>query len=278
MGDRILLNLCCHSPAIWLKMKRLSRVFSFLLTDEGLQSIVQRVSEHYQINVTRGDLLPKLCEMGEVELVWLLLLHGHHANKRDDDGATLLQRATHSGRIPILALLHERGASVNAKGTYGYTPLHEACYLGNTLVVQFLLHVRANVDALSKSGSTPLFVASREGNASIVKVLIAGGADADDGGDKGWTPLTVAAGEGHEDVCHALLEARADVGGWPDGIPPGQHGEVTPTALELAQRCNHTAVCNLLRSYGALDHPVQQARLEAAGFNAMAATAVPASA
>lgn len=268
--DRVLLNLCCHSPAIWLKLKRLSRVFSFVLVDEGLRSMVQRVSEKLQINAARGDDLPKLCEVGDVESVWLLLLHGHHANSRDAEGATLLQRAAHSGKVPILALLKHRGANVNAKGTYGYTPLHEACYLGNTISVQYLLHVRANVDALSKSGSTPLFVASREGHASVVKALLAGGADADDGGDKGWTPLAVAAGEGHEGVCRTLLEARADPGGWPDGAPPGQPGEITPTALELAERCGHTAVCNMLKAYGAHKESVRE--------SVMAAAAVPASA
>lgn len=274
--DRILNHLCLFSPAIWLKMQRLQRTLRFVLVDDGLRQMVTRVCDKLQINVARGDDLPALCQAGEAEIVWLYMLHGHQANKRDNEGATLLQRATHAGTIPILALLQERGASVNAKGTYGYTPLHEACYLGNTPAVQFLLHVKANVDALSKSGSTPLLVASREGHASVVKALLAGQADADDGGDKGWTPLAVAAGEGHEYVCQLLLEGRADVSGWPDGIPSGQPSEMTPTALELAERCGHAAVCNLLRQHGALeamrDLCEQQALQQ--GINT---TAVPAS-
>jgi len=282
-----LITLCSYSPAIWLKLKKLSRMYSLLFSDERLRSLLPYIAEKFQIIPH----LPKLCELGDVESVWLLLMLGHrpndryltspdgkdptlahHSNRRLLEGATLLQCAVHSNKISILALLWQFGANINAKGTFGYTPLHEACYLGHTNAVQFLLYVRANVDALSKSGSTALLIAAREGHTAAVQALLDGGADVNDGGDKGWTPLSVAAGEGHDAVCLALLEAGADVVGWQDGIPPGHAGEIAPTALELAERCGHTNVCLLLRSFGALDRQIQQEQLlQEARLNAIAA-------
>merc|ERR1719375_863895 len=89
---------------------------------------------------------------------------------------------------------------------------------------------------------------------------------------------STTAGEGHEAVCRTLLEARADVGGWPDGIPPGQPGEVAPTALELAERCGHVAVCALLRSYGALEAAAALQAVPGVQHLQQTAQAVPASA
>jgi hypothetical protein len=146
-----------------------------------------------------------LCEVGDAERMWLLMSQGVPLTLQAPDGATLLQKATHSRSIAILTLLLDAKVSVNAKGAFGYTPLHEAAFLGDPAVVEHLLKYGANPDAISRNGSTALLVAAREGHAGAVKALLAGRAHADDGGARGETPLKIAEMQGHHEVCSVLV-------------------------------------------------------------------------
>ncbi|CAE8738887.1 unnamed protein product [Polarella glacialis] len=159
---------------------------------------------------------------------------------RDAEGATLMQKATHSGKTTILKLLVDKGGNLNAKGSYGYAPLHEACYIGHPDVCNYLFQMKANVDALSKNGSTPLLVAAREGHTIVCEALLRYTADADDGGDKGWTPLSVSAREGPLEVCQTLLKYNASVHGL------SGDGRYERSALQEASEQGHADVVSLL--------------------------------
>merc|ERR1719450_1369118 len=155
--DEVLARLSRMHPAAWPKLRRTSRLFMWRLDDGKLHAMQQALIE--DLHLVFVD-LHELCERGEAECVWLLISQGMSVKLRDAEGATLLQKATHSGKTPIIKLLFEKGANLNAKGAYGYTPLHEACYIGHQDVVSLLLEKKANVDALSKNGSTALLVAA----------------------------------------------------------------------------------------------------------------------
>lgn len=208
--DKVLSRLCHFAPSAWLKLKRTSRLFTWRLDDVKMQQMQQTLIEEFHLVFVDAH---EVCERGDVESLWLLLTAGVSVKLRDSEGATLLQKATHTGLLPILQLILERGGAVNAKGAYGYTPLHEVAYLGHSQVCAFLLENKANYDALSKNGSTPLMVASREGHTAVLEVLLRYGADAEDGGDKAWTPLHVAIGEGHMEVCRLLTSYGASAEG-----------------------------------------------------------------
>lgn len=208
--DKVLARICHYAPAAWLKMKRTSRLFMWRLDEVKLQQLQYELIEEFHLLFVD---VHELCASGSAECLWLLLSQGLSVKLRDAEGATMLQKATHSGQLPILQFLLERGAGVNTKGAYGYTPLHEVCYLGHAHACAFLLERKANYDALSKNGSTPLMVAAREGHTAAVETLLRYGADAEDGGDKPWSPLFVAIGEGHMDVSRVLLSFGASAEG-----------------------------------------------------------------
>ncbi|CAE7396152.1 ANKRD50 [Symbiodinium natans] len=229
--------VCRALPSAWPKLRKTSKLYMWRLDELKLHALQQALIE--ELNLVFADLF-ELCERGDAECVWILLSQGMNVKQRDPEGATLLQKATHSGCTTILKLIVEKGGVLNAKGSYGYTPLHEACYLGVPEVCELLLSVKANVDALSKNGSTPLLVAGREGHNAICESLLKHNADADDGGDKGWTPLSVAAGEGHVEVCETLLKYNANVHGF------SGDGRYERSALQEAAEQGHANVVGLL--------------------------------
>ncbi|CAE7560286.1 ANKRD50 [Symbiodinium microadriaticum] len=235
--ENALADVCRALPSAWPKLRKTSKLYMWRLDELKLHTLQQTLIE--DLNLVFADLF-ELCERGDSECVWILLSQGMNPKQRDPEGATLLQKATHSGSVTILKLLVEKGGVLNAKGSYGYTPLHEACYLGNPEVCEVLLSVKANVDALSKNGSTPLLVAAREGHNAICESLLKHHADADDGGDKGWTPLSVAAGEGHVGVCETLLKYNANVHGF------AADGRCERSALQEAAEQGHANVVGLL--------------------------------
>ncbi|CAE7562118.1 ANK1 [Symbiodinium sp. CCMP2456] len=235
--ENALADVCRALPSAWPKLRKTSKLYMWRLDELKLHTLQQTLIE--DLNLVFADLF-ELCERGDSECVWILLSQGMNPKQRDPEGATLLQKATHSGSVTILKLLVEKGGVLNAKGSYGYTPLHEACYLGNPEVCEVLLSVKANVDALSKNGSTPLLVAAREGHNAICESLLKHNADADDGGDKGWTPLSVAAGEGHVEVCETLLKYNANVHGF------AADGRCERSALQEAAEQGHANVVGLL--------------------------------
>merc|ERR1719401_382333 len=98
------------------------------MDDNRLNALQQQLLDEFHLVFVD---LHELCERGATELVWILISQGMSVKMRDPEGATLLQKATHSGKTPILKLLVEKGANLSAKGAYGYTPLHEVCYLGH---------------------------------------------------------------------------------------------------------------------------------------------------
>jgi len=240
--DEVLNKLCRLTPAAWLKLRRTSRLFMWRLDDTRLHVMQQQLID--ELHLVFVD-LHETCERGDTEAAWLLISQGMSVKIRDPEGATLLQKATHSGKICIVKLLVEKGSNLNAKGAYGYTPLHEACYIGHPPVCSYLLAMKANVDALSKNGSTPLLVAAREGHTTVCESLLQHQAEADDGGDKGWTPLSVAAGEGHLGVCQVLLRYGAPAHGF------AGDGRCERSALQEASEHGHEKVVMLLLEHKA---------------------------
>eukprot|EP00929_Paragymnodinium_shiwhaense_P113901 TRINITY_DN82203_c0_g1_i1.p1 TRINITY_DN82203_c0_g1~~TRINITY_DN82203_c0_g1_i1.p1 ORF type:complete len:292 (+),score=72.86 TRINITY_DN82203_c0_g1_i1:78-953(+) len=239
--DELLGKLFLCFPSAWPKLRRTSRLFSWRLEDKKLQKLNK---SFYQELMPQLD-LHYLCAKGDVDNIWRCLTHpeidcAKILKQRDQECATMLQKAVQSQKLAVVKFLVEKGHSVNPKGAYGYTPLHEACYVGQPDVVRLLLQGNANVDALSKNGSTSLLVASREGHQQVVEALLLYGADGDDGGDKGWTPLSVAAGEGHVEVCQTLLKYKANVNGFVTD------GRFERSSLQEAAEQGHVAVVQLL--------------------------------
>jgi ankyrin repeat protein len=211
LEDAVLLTICKYLPCACVKLRKVCRSFAHVLPEDRLELLLPQLFELH-------DLFSKdpfqICLDGEVDQLWLMVVHGLNLKARDSNGGTLLQSAVMCAEFTrakkLISLLIERGASINAKGSFGYTPLHALAGTDLIETATFILGKGANVDALSQNGSTPLLIASREGRVDMVVALLKHGADPDDGGDKGWAPLFIAAADGFYDVVRSLLEYGAD--------------------------------------------------------------------
>jgi len=209
--DGVLMALCTFSPAACVKLRKLGRGVADCLSEERLEWLLPQLFEALDLYNKKPF---ELCQAGELDQLWLMIVHGLNLKARDPEGGTLLQSAIRAppGRArKLVTMLLERGASVNAKGSFGYTVLHEISYTNKFELAEYLLSRGANVDALSQNGSTPILIAAREGQGEMVRLLLRFGADPDDGGDKGWAPLFIAAAEGHSEVVSDLVDFGADV-------------------------------------------------------------------
>ncbi len=208
--DAVLVSLCTALPSACAKLRKVSRRLADELSEDRLEWLLPQLFEALNLY----DKNPfDLCKDGELDQVWLMIVHGLNLKARDSQGGTLLQsaiRAPLAMAKKLVTLLIERGESVNAKGANGYTPLHDICYTDSVELATLLLEKGGNVDALSINGSTPLLIAAREGRHALVNLLLRFGAEPDDGGDKGWSPLFIAAAQGHLETVRQLLDFGAN--------------------------------------------------------------------
>lgn len=116
-------------------------------------------------------------DMGDPEIVALLLEYGADANMTDPQGGSLLIAV---GSPEIARLLIEHGADVNAGAPdIGWTPLHAAVGSGDLELIELYLDSGADIEAQDLNGTTPLKTAilAEDLNLGIVALLLDRGAD-----------------------------------------------------------------------------------------------------
>ena len=152
-------------------------------------------------------------------LVQYLLSNGADPNAKDHSifTHTPILVAADIGDMEILQMLLDAGAHIEAKNDIGLTALMIATLEGNAKMLSFLLSKRANINARSDSGATALMIAARDGNMEIVNILLKAGADVNLATDAGVTALMGAADDSK--IVKALLAAGAkteavDSHGW----------------------------------------------------------------
>jgi ankyrin repeat protein len=99
------------------------------------------------------------------ELKQRMLVHGANVDARDEDGATILMRASYSGHTEHMAFLLEHGAAIGALDNKGGTALHDAAVSEKPDAVSMLLKYHANPNVKDRYGNTPLRDASTLGRA-----------------------------------------------------------------------------------------------------------------
>ena len=114
--------------------------------------------------------------------------------------------------------------------------IHTSCSHHLEQVLRALLEAKADPNKATKLGTTALIKACENGHELCARALLENGADLEKQNAEGMSALIWACFNGHAHVVHLLLEAgaRKDVS--------SQFG----TALALAQRNQHTAICKLL--------------------------------
>lgn len=186
------------------------------IDDEDVQLAAEAIRQGADVNALWEDqtLLSAAVQIGDPELVKLLLSAGADPNRKHPDGTTAL---TWCGNAEITALLLDAGAS--ARHELGermeYCSLQCAAEEGDVERLRLLLD-RGDAECLLNRFTaglawTPLHHAVSGGHLEAAQLLIDAGADPnliDD--ESGYTAISLAAGRGDVEMVKLLLAHGAD--------------------------------------------------------------------
>lgn len=161
-----------------------------------------------------GEAFPVLMEainVGNKDLIQLLLTHGANANLGNQITGSPLEQAIMKGDAGVVKLLLMHGADANGKKRGGRGYLNDAIMFSSKEIVRLLVAYGADVNAYDKIiGGTPLTHAIRRRQIEIVRLLLDSGANVNLSEVDGMTPLMVATRMGRKDIVRLLLEYGAD--------------------------------------------------------------------
>ncbi|KAK1753203.1 ankyrin repeat-containing domain protein [Echria macrotheca] len=144
----------------------------------------------------------------------ILLAAGAEPNGRNTRGHTLMHRVCELGNLSLVELLLQKGADPRLEDDEGKQPLHYAAVEGHEDVVARLLGWelgRVDVDCADGEGRTPLIVAASKGHDFLVRALIEKGADWRKRDRRGGDAFYVACTWGHVLCAAYLLGKGADI-------------------------------------------------------------------
>jgi ankyrin repeat protein len=173
-------------------------------------------------------------EVGDTEILKLLLDAGASADSPNEDGQTALHAVARTGNVEAAKLLLDRGATIDAREDFGgQTALMWASARRHPAMIELLLARGANANlastnrdyqrhvtaegrpkSLDSGGLTPLLYAARENCIACVDPLLEGGADINLPDPDLVSPLNVAIMNANWDMAKKLIEAGADVNQW----------------------------------------------------------------
>nr|XP_019940320.1 PREDICTED: ankyrin repeat and SOCS box protein 2 isoform X1 [Paralichthys olivaceus] len=183
--------------------------------------------------------LYKACELGNVDMVSLILTYGATVNQRCGQGWTALHEAVSRNSTEICEILIRAGAAINPPNTYSITPLTVAAQRGQMRALCHLIGKGADVNIQTCDGVTALHEASKNGHKEIVAVLLSKNADANKPTNSGLLPLHIAAQYGHHEIVSLLVSvtSRARL----------RHSCISPLHL-AAEHNRHTVAAVLLKT------------------------------
>jgi ankyrin repeat protein len=136
-----------------------------------------------------GTALCKACELGDVNMVELLLSVPATPTATPNTSHSPLVLACLLGHLPIMRLLLPR-SDPNTSGETHFTPLYATCYTGYVEMAQELLADPRLDPNLSDGQASPLGMACQRGNAELVRLLLSDPrVDPNSGGKQGLSPI-----------------------------------------------------------------------------------------
>jgi ankyrin repeat protein len=173
-------------------------------------------------------------EVGNADMLALLVEAGANADSPNPDGQTALLAVARTGNVKAAQVLLNAGATVDAKEKWGgQTALMWASARRHPEMMQLLISKGADVNArsidrdyqrhiqaegrpksLDSGGFTPLLYAARENCMACVDVLLKNKADIDLADPDSVSPLLVAIMNANWDLAKQLIAAGADVNQW----------------------------------------------------------------
>ncbi len=99
-------------------------------------------------------------EIGNRDVILLLLSRGASIDAADQNGDTALIKASRGGHTECVRSLLEKGANLNSQNAQGATCLMEAAAVGNVELIKCFLSLSADPNHKRKNGVTALILAS----------------------------------------------------------------------------------------------------------------------
>lgn len=209
-----------------------TRLLEDALDEEDAGLVADAIARGADVNALWEDqtVLSAAVQIGEVELIRLLLSAGADPNRKHPDGTTAL---TWSGNAEVTALLLDAGASARHEcgKRVEYSSLHNAAGDGDTARLKLLLE-RGDAQCLlnrfdAMLAYTPLHWAANEGHCEAAQLLLDAGADPNLVEEVCYTAISLAARRDDVDMVKLLLAAGAD---------PALHSGMLPSALDVARQ------------------------------------------
>lgn len=208
-----------------------------------LKRLDQTSQEVNDVSTSGRSALGAACgEVGDFDLVKLLLAHGADVGVASGEYRSALNLATVSGNVDIVKILIENGADIESTTIHGWISTDIAAALGHMDILNLLFEAGANLLGGQSHGATLLHRAAYFGRTKVAKLLIDKGSDLAAANEMMERPIHSAAICGYFDIVKLLIEEGSD-------IHATNHMNNTPLALAAAK--GNTEVVQLLLAHGA---------------------------
>lgn len=126
-------------------------------------------------------------------------------NDADENGDTLVFKASERGSREHVKLLASMNADVDKPNNLGNTPLWIACWKRYPCIIDELLDNGANINKCNLKGNAPITQICQRGPVKIIEQLISRGADVDVINSNGDSLILLACRNGQPEVLQTLL-------------------------------------------------------------------------
>jgi ankyrin repeat protein len=181
--------------------------------EDSAQLLLEYGADVLDLNIGKSTPLYLAVANGQLATARLLLQQQTTAQLAivAKDEWTTLHKAADLGDEEMVTLLIQKGAVVNAVDVKGMRPLHLAARKGYLEVVRFLILSGAEVHCKADDRLTPLDHAVTSGHLGVATMLLDNRADIEHKGEDKWTALHRAARGGHQHLVAFLLQRGAEI-------------------------------------------------------------------
>ncbi|XP_025088750.1 serine/threonine-protein phosphatase 6 regulatory ankyrin repeat subunit C-like [Pomacea canaliculata] len=163
---------------------------------------------------SQNSLLHAACDLGNLQVVNILLKHGANPCALNSNGNTPLWLAVCQGHLEVVKILLQyyiKSSSCSEQSIDSPSALYAAAYYNHMAIAELLIKAGADVNKRNSKGKTALHAACTNENFPLVNLLLEKGALVNAGSVFIATPIHEAVLKGNPEIVQRLIAAGADV-------------------------------------------------------------------
>lgn len=168
----------------------------------------------------------------DVKTIDGIVVSPKNVNKLDENGMTLLHKASQAGDLSTVISLLQQGADVCATGKSGWAAVHYAARAGYQEIIELLVQNDAYINVKNDSGATALDIAAQNGHFTLVKYLIV-----EARANMSFKTMQSAIEHDHFNIVKYLVDKVSDI---------NEQNSEKVTYLHIASKKGNLAVVSLL--------------------------------